>query len=239
MVALEEFTFLSVCLRLLVAIVAGGVIGFGRAQRKQTAGMRTYIITSVGAALTTILTVYLYKMLTGDWSYAAEVTAMKYDAARLPAAIISGIGFLAAGSIMSVAHQQVAGLTTAIGLFVTACIGIAAGAGFFEVAVLAVVVVVFVLEVMYPLEVTFKRKMRNMTLHVDFDSLDNIDSITETIKNEGASIYEFEIEDPTLKKSTPSLILSFKLSKSNLSHSAVLASVAELPCVTSVQELIS
>ena len=236
MAALEEFTFLSVCLRLLVAILAGGVIGFGRAQRKQTAGMRTYIITSVGAALTTILAIYLYKMYTGDWS---EFTKMKFDAARLPAAIISGIGFLAAGSIISVAHQQVAGLTTAIGLFVTAFVGIAAGLGFYEVVVLAIIVVVFVLEVMYPLEVTFKRKMRNMTLHVDFDSMEHIDSITEAIKNEGASIYEFEIEDPTLKKSTPSLILSFKLSKSNLSHSAVLASVAELPCVTSVQELIS
>lgn len=108
MVALEEFSFLSVCLRLLLAIFAGGVIGFGRAQRKQTAGMRTYIITSVGAALTTILAIYLYAMYKGERS---GFTNMKFDAARLPAAIISGIGFLAAGSIISVAHQQVAGLT--------------------------------------------------------------------------------------------------------------------------------
>ena len=236
---LREFSFLSVCVRLLLALIAGGVIGFGRGMKKQTAGLRTYIITSVGAALASLMAFYVYEMLYGNWSLLSTAAELKFDGSRFQAAVVSGIGFLAAGSIMLVAHQQVSGLTTAIGLFVSACIGLAAGAGFYEIVLVAVVLIVLVMEVMYPLEITFKRKTRNMTLHVDFDDIANIDKISETITKEGATIYEFELEDPTARKTTPSAIVWVKLSKENHSHSSILSSVAELPCVTSVQELIS
>ena len=234
---LREFNLLSVCVRLLLATVAGGLIGFGRAKKKQTAGLRTYLITCVGSALTALIGFYEYAMLSGDWS--KFITELKFDGSRFSAAVISGIGFLAAGSIMLVKHQQVSGLTTAIGLFVTACVGIAAGAGYYEVVLVAVFFIVVVMELMYTFEVTFKRKMRNMTIHVDFDDLENIDMITETLKTEGATVFEFELEDTGKTKTTQSAIIWVKLPKENNSHSSILSSVAELPCVTSTQELIS
>ena len=232
---LKEFNFASVCFRLVLALIAGGLIGFGRGRKKQTAGLRTYIITCVGAALSALMSYYLYALVKDVFA----IESFKFDGSRYYAAVISGMGFLAAGSIMLVAHQQVSGLTTAIGLFVDACIGLACGAGFYEVVIVAVVMIVFVMEGMYNLELAFKRKMRNMTIHVDFDDLEHMDMITETVKSEGATVYDFEFEDTSKKRTTPSAILWIKLSKENPSHSSVLSAVAELDCVFAVQELIS
>jgi len=236
---LREFNFVSVCVRLVLALLAGGIIGFGRGMRKQTAGLRTYIIACVGAALAAIMGFYLHSMLNGAWASIPFISDVKFDGSRFSAAVISGIGFLAAGSIMLVAHQQVSGLTTAIGLFITVCIGIATGCGYYEIVILSVICIVIVMEVLYPVEITWKRKMRNMTIHVDFDTLENADMITNKLKEEGAVIHEFELEEMTANKDNPSAIISIKLSKQNTSHSSILSSIAELGCVNSVQELIS
>ena len=235
---LREFNFLSVCLRLVFALVAGGIVGYGRARKKETAGLRTYIITCVGSALTALISFYEYQMLMGPWS-SLTTAELKFDGSRFSAAVISGIGFLAAGSIMLIKHQQVSGLTTAIGLFVTSCIGIAAGMGFYEAVVIAVVFIVVVMEAMHTMEMTFKRKMRNMTIHISFDDLEYLSQITDVIKNEKATIYEFELEDDSKNSSSASAIVWIRLDKSNNSHSSILSSIAELDCVSSVQELIS
>ena len=182
---------------------------------------------------------YLQTMLAGLWSELPYISDIKFDGSRFSAAVISGIGFFSAGSIILAAHQQVSGLTTAIGLFITASIGIAAGAGFYEAVVISTVLIVIVLELMQPLEFFFKRKMRNMTVHIDFDDIEHVDMITDAIKKEGAEIYEFELENDKNKFESQSAIIGIKLSRENPSHSAVLSSVAELGCVFSVQELIS
>ena len=74
-----------------------------------------------------------------------------------------------------------------------------------------------------------------MTIHVSFDDLENLSLITDTLSNEGATIYEFELEDRQNREDMPSAIVWIKLSKENKSHSSVLYSVAELECVSSVQ----
>ena len=236
---LREFNFLSVCVRLLLALLAGGVVGFGRARKQETAGLRTYIITSVGAALTALISFYVYEMLNAEWVAASGLSEVKFDGGRYASGVISGIGFLAAGSIMIIVHQQVSGLTTAIGLFVSACVGIAAGMGFYEAVLVAVVLIVLVMEVMHPLEIAFKRRMRNMTIHVSFERLEDLDRITGALRNEGVKLFEVELEQTPAGSVLPSVILTLKLARHNTSHSAILSTIAELPCVNSVQELIS
>ena len=108
-------------------MAAGGLIGYGRARKRRSAGMRTYMLTCTGAALTMLIALYEREMLyDGQWAWAASFADIKFDASRFSAQVINGVGFLAAGTILSAAHHQVSGLTTAIGLFVTAGIGIAA-----------------------------------------------------------------------------------------------------------------
>lgn len=232
---LDNFTFLSVLSRLLLAAVAGGIVGYGRSKKSQAAGLRTYIICCVGSTLATLLAFYQYEMLTGPWNLG---DSFKYDASRYSAAVISGIGFLAAGSIVRAAHQQIAGLTTAIGLFVVVCMGIAIGVGFYSVVICTILILLFVLEGMYYFESAFKRRTRNLTLLVRFESIFDLDQITDIIRCQGAEIREYEIE-PEEKGEDRSAVIGVKLPKANPSHSTLLSSVAELDCVTSVQELIS
>ena len=187
-----------------------------------------------------MISLYEYQMLTGQWRTVAEEVGLKYDASRLAAQTITGIGFLCAGIIIKIAHQQVNGLTTATGLFATVCMGIAAGAGFYECVLAALVLIILVLNVMSPLEISFKRRLRHITLNVEFRDLEDISTITDVIRSNDAQIFDIDVERSEISGDKyPSAIFILKLSKKNHSHSGMLSSVAELPCVHSVQELIS
>jgi len=237
---LREFNLVSVMFRLVLALAAGALTGFGRAIKKQNAGLRTYMLTSVGAALTVLISMYEYAMLTGAWSVFIETSELKFDVVRIAAKVVTGVGFLAAGNIFATSHQQVSGLTTAVGLFASACLGIAAGAGFYECVILSIIAIIVAMEIFQPLELAYKRKLRNITVCIEFDSVDSMDMITSTIKDQQAQIFDIDIErtEPD-GELYPTAIMTLKLSKHNASHSALLSSVAELPCVYSVQELIS
>ena len=237
---LRNFNFPSVILRLLLAVASGFAIGLGRSQKNRNAGLRTYMLVSVGAALTMLISLYDYEMLQTQWAWLWDVADVKFDGTRFSAQVISGIGFLAAGTILSVAHQQISGLTTAIGLIAAGALGIAAGAGFYEAVLSAIVCVIIAMELMHPVEVTFKRRLRYITLNVEFEDISDVNTITERIKELGATIFEMEFErtERTGDK-MPAAIIIIRLSRTNDSHSAMLSSVAELPCVCAVRELIS
>ncbi len=237
---LRKFTFWSALLRLMLAMLCGGVVGYGRSQKARAAGLRTYLLISIGAAMAVLITLFQYEMLKGPWASVVAETGVKFDASRLASSVITGIGFLGAGIIMKVAHQQVNGLTTATGLFATMVMGLAAGAGFYECVIAALLLIVLVLNVMSPLEFAFKRRLRNITLNVEFSSVEDIANITRAIEAEGARVFDIDIECKECKDDkNPSAIFILKLSRDNHSHSGMLSSVAELSCVHSVQELVS
>ena len=145
MAYLRQFNFVTALLRLLLALAAGGAVGYGRSRKERPAGLRTYMIISVGAAMSVLLGCFQYEMIKGPWAEIAAQVGQKYDASRLAAQVITGIGFLGAGIIIKAAHQQVKGLTTATGLFATVCMGIAAGVGFYEIVLLALVLLALAL----------------------------------------------------------------------------------------------
>lgn len=96
------------------------------------------------------------------------------------------------------------------------------------------------LEVMQPIELAFKRRLRNITLLVEFDALESINVITDYLHSRGVHIYDLDIERTRRKDDKmPCAVLVLKLSRENASHSAMLSTLAELDCVHSVQELIS
>ena len=227
-------------LRLLLALAAGGAIGYGRTRKHRSAGIRTYMLVSMGAALTILISMYENEMLNGPWAGAQEFAALKFDGSRFSAQVINGVGFLAAGTILGVAHQQVSGLTTAIGLFTSACLGIAAGAGFYECVVIAVPLMIFALEAMGPMELRYKRRHRYFTVFVEFEDLSDMETITGTVRRQGTEIFDIDIERSKRQGNLlPSAVFALKLSENDVSHSAMLASLAELPCVYSVRELIA
>jgi putative Mg2+ transporter-C (MgtC) family protein len=119
-------------IRLLVAVLLGALIGYERELRAKNAGVRTHIMVSLGAALFMIISQYGFP------------DAAKFDAARVAAGVVTGIGFIGGGIIMKKKH--VSGLTTAASLWVTGAVGLSAGCGMFEVAGLCTVLVLLCLE---------------------------------------------------------------------------------------------
>ena len=237
---LHAFTFASVVVRLLLAMACGGVLGYGRAKKKQNAGIRTYMLTAVGAALSVLLACYEYEMMTGQWAPIVAEVGMKFDASRYGAQVISGIGFLAAGTILSSGHQQVTGLTTAAGLFTSVCMGMAAGIGMYSCVFFVLVILIVVLDFMYPLESAFKRRLRNMTIYVEFNSINDLDDITHLIRSEKATIYDIDVERTKRDGNKyPAAVIVLQMGRDNPSHSGMLSTVAELPCVHSIHELIA
>ena len=129
--------------RIVVALVAGALLGLEREWTGKAAGIRTYALAAEGAALFMIAA-----LLLGDEMRAAGLT---YDPSRIAATVVQGIGFIAAGVIIR--HKaQVRGLTTAAGLWVSAAVGLLIGAGFYFVAFAAVAATILALIVLKSLE---------------------------------------------------------------------------------------
>ena len=130
----------EVLVRLLAASVCGGIIGIDRGKKHRPAGFRTHMLVCMGAALTILLSTYLCAMLTGSlWNLNPGEVMITTDVSRFGAQVINGIGFIGAGTIIITGRQQVKGLTTAAGLWASACMGLAIGAGFSSAALIACV----------------------------------------------------------------------------------------------------
>ena len=125
---------LQLSIRLIVATFIGAVIGYERQLRSKDAGIRTHVLVAVGAALFMIISQYGF------------YEALKFDAARIAAGVVSGISFIGGGIIIK-QQSKVSGLTTAAGLWVTGAIGLSVGCGMYELAVLASIIVLVCMEV--------------------------------------------------------------------------------------------
>lgn len=129
--------YISMILRLAAACVLGGIIGFEREHVHRPAGLRTHILVCVGSALVMVTSEFIY------FRYSSHVNV---DPARLGAQVISGIGFLGAGTIIK-EGISVKGLTTAASLWAVSCVGIAVGIGFYSGAIIATVIIFLILVV--------------------------------------------------------------------------------------------
>lgn len=129
--------YISMILRLAAACVLGGIIGFEREHVHRPAGLRTHILVCVGSALVMVTSEFIF------FRYSSHVNV---DPARLGAQVISGIGFLGAGTIIK-EGISVKGLTTAASLWAVSCVGIAVGIGFYSGAIIATVIIFLILVV--------------------------------------------------------------------------------------------
>jgi putative Mg2+ transporter-C (MgtC) family protein len=116
-------------LRLLLAAGLGGAIGLERELRDHEAGFRTHLLVALGACVFTLVSAYAWS----DWTF-SQRSGITFDPTRIAAQIVTGIGFLGAGAII-VRGISVRGLTTAATLWVVAAIGMASGAGYYEVGI--------------------------------------------------------------------------------------------------------
>jgi len=180
-------SYWELALRVVLAVVAGGLVGLEREWSNHAAGFRTHILVCLGATSIMLLSVY------GFSAFADEVN-VRMDPARLAAQVISGIGFLGAGAIMRNGFT-ISGLTTAASLWVVAAIGLCVGAGFYFVSLLTTFVVLFSLFLLNRWEKRFfslKRK-RKLELKVTCRS-GQASEIVRLVKEEGAVVSDITID---------------------------------------------
>ncbi len=174
----EEINLFSSAVRIGLSVICGGVLGIERGRANQSAGMRTYILVCLGATLV---------MLTGQYMFDKFSTG---DPARLGAQVISGIGFLGAGSIIVEGKTKVRGLTTAAGLWTAACIGLAIGIGFYSGGVLATGVVYVVISKFKSISDHFTHNDMILRLYVEFDEMSDLQPLHAALESFGLQILD-------------------------------------------------
>lgn len=169
---LKDFNIWTTLIKLALAVIFGGVIGLERGKQGRAAGMRTYILVCVGAALTTLIGMYVSSDL-----------QMGNDPLRIGAQVISGIGFLGVGTILVKGRFQITGLTTAAGLWVAATLGLAIGSGFYSGAIIAFLFTIATITLAHKLEYRlYKRKNTRFGIYVEITSDKAVSAVIAFLK---------------------------------------------------------
>ncbi len=175
----------SILLRLLLAVLCGGIIGFERGRAGRPAGLRTHILVCLGSTLAIMTNQYVFE------TYGIS------DPTRLGAQVISGIGFLGAGTIIVTGRHQVKGLTTAAGLWATACMGLAIGIGFYKAAIIGCLLISFSTVVLHRVDNFMLSKSKVLDVYIEFDRSASITSVLDTIKLGNVHIDSIEMVKPS------------------------------------------
>lgn len=178
---LKELNLVSVTVRLLLALVCGGILGVERGRKKRPAGFRTYMLVCVGAALVMITNQYITESYSGT------------DPARMGAQVISGIGFLGAGTIIVTGRNRVKGLTTAAGLWAAACVGLSLGIGFYTGALVGCVLIFVVMALLHRLDDWVMASTKVINLYVEFDRMADVGAFIRDMKEQGFRISDLEM----------------------------------------------
>ena len=227
--------FFVALIRLAVATVCGGIIGLERGRKRRPAGFRTHMLVCLGATLAMVLGQYL-AMMNGPWNLLIQGVTVNTDVARLGAQVINGIGFLGAGTIIVTGQQEVKGLTTAAGLWASACMGLAIGAGFEEGALLCCVLISVVITLFSHIEAVIVSHTRNINLYVEFLHVDDVGKIISVIKSQDIRIFDVEIQKNKGVAVNQGAVFSVRLPH-RMSHAKVMTLIASVENVRSIQEL--
>lgn len=182
---LREFNIATVIIRLFLAFLLGGLVGFERQKKGHAAGLRTHILVCVGATLTTLTGLFI-----------TEISGYASDPMRIGAQVVSGIGFIGAGTIMVTRGNHIRGLTTAAGLWATAAIGLSLGAGFYEGALAATLLIAFVIILLKKLDRFLGIRRNYLELYVEVCGTGNVNNVIDCLKESIADIHDLEITPP-------------------------------------------
>lgn len=216
----------TVAIRLFLAMFLGAAIGFDRGRKGRPAGIKTHALVCVGACLV---------MLTGE--YISITTHSTTDVTRLAAQVISGIGFLGAGTIIVTRQNQVKGLTTASGLWLAACIGLAIGIGFYFGSIITFLCFLTITHIFSRLDSRIIKNGNSAELYIEYASRYVNGQLIHLVKENNAHIYNMEIGNG--KDSDGSYFYAYvSVSASNKEMcQSVIAQIAELEGILLIEEM--
>lgn len=234
---IREIGLASLFIKIILAVLFGGLIGLERGQKHRAAGCRTYMIVCLGAAMTVMLAQYDAFQLATRMHEWVDAIGAKVDVTRFASKAVNGIGFLGAGTIIVTGRQEVKGLTTAAGLWASACMGIAIGAGFYECAILGFALILITTILFNKVGSWIVTHARNMDLYVEFAEMENLGEIISVIKSLDVQIFDVDIQrEKSSNGVTIGAVLSTRLPKGQ-THSHVMSTISKFDFVTLVDEI--
>ena len=191
----------SIFLRMLIAVGIGALVGIDRRIKNNGAGIRTHALVCLSSALV---------MMTSQF-IAISFPSADADMTRLGSQVVSGIGFLGAGTIMVGRATRVQGLSTAAGLWACACIGLAIGIGFVEGTIAAAIGVFIIIRVFNHLDDTVRKRSKYFDLYVEFEDAEGVRQFTDLLHDQGVSFSNFELQNGILEDDGPIATVSVEL----------------------------
>lgn len=168
---LSELNYVSVIFRLILALLFGGIIGLEREKYRRPAGFRTHILVCVGACMTAMLGIYSVSILHLD-----------ADPGRIPAQVISGLGFLGVGTILVKGRDHIIGLTTAAGLWATGIVGIACGYGFYTGALGCTIIMMISMMTFFKFESAKQERKSSIEVYVELEDAHMVNSVMRNVE---------------------------------------------------------
>lgn len=221
---LSNWTPQNVIIRIIVSVILGAVIGIDRGAKRRGGGARTTTTVCIGATLVMLMEQYLMQ----SFPDMADMT-------RMAAQVVSGVGFLGAGTIL-VAGRQIKGLTSAAGIWFSACVGLAVGIGFLDGAILVTVILIFVLHLIPGIERRIYAHSRYMTLHMEIEDTKLITFLFHKLKEDGCVIDTFDVNKPKAKR-LPTVIEAVIHIPKKKNKDDYLMQLRDIPGVLSVDDM--
>lgn len=219
--------FSVIALRLVIALILSGIIGFEREMNNQFAGFRTHILVGVGACLMMLLSVF------GFIPFMERYDNVRFDPARIPSYVVSGIGFLGAGTIM-VYGGTIRGLTTAASIWTVAGIGLVVGSGMYGAAMLATIIILVSLKFLNKIEKLVPKNRSSYFLKLEVKSAFPVHHVIEVVEQSKATIMNIEIHK--LKKDIKQIIVHIE-KRNGLNQAAIVEKLANFEEVIHISDI--
>ena len=221
----REVTYIAIAIRIAVAVVLGGIIGLERGLKNRPAGLRTYMLVCVGACLIMVTNQYIYQVFgTGD-------------PVRMGAQVVSGIGFLGAGTIVVTKRNQIKGLTTAAGLWAAAAVGLSIGIGLYEAAVIGGVVIFIVLSLIHSWDNKMRQNSKMVEIYIELTRTINLGDFLRKIREMDLEIESIQTEqESAIEDGKRSYIIILK-AKRKRNHEILFQNIRDIEGVDYVEGL--
>ncbi|MCR5557409.1 MAG: MgtC/SapB family protein [Butyrivibrio sp.] len=223
---LESPQDIAVAIRLVIATLFGSLIGWERVVKRHSAGIKTFALVSLGSAIATALNIFL-----------ALEPELNADVSRIPAGVVSGIGFLGAGTILVTGRQQIKGLTTAASLWVTSCMGMAIGGGYLIIGIACFALVMIANVVLMNLSRVVEEYSKYISIYIEVNKNGGVKKLNKWIAEQGIAVSSMtKSKEKTLQSSDAALIVDMDFSKKR-SHKEILEELSNLEYVSYVEEI--
>ncbi|MBQ9592663.1 MAG: MgtC/SapB family protein [Lachnospiraceae bacterium] len=173
---------IGVFLRMFLACLSGTLIGLERSAKNRPAGFRTHILVCIGGAMASMISLYVYLDL-----------HLPADISRIGASVVSGLGFIGAGTIIITKKKTIKGLTTAAGLWACGILGLAIGAGYYELGILGTLMILFVETVLAHVG-RYIQSSPEFILEMNYNEKNSLDDVMRLIKDHHMSVINLQIE---------------------------------------------